>query len=367
MERAILVLESGTKRIIDFNHHTIRLLRFVPKELLALSFQDFFSRDVKDFVLEGYLKALHKSQCRVDQVLINRKDGPPVPVSIEYQCPDPKGNVTVIIYPLSDQNGNGEWDPQQELTELRQAYRRLSDLNLTLKKRITHLAEVLALADARFDSAQDEMTESLRQKEGTKKECLSLMASIIRSVEERDPLSRGHSDRVVVFAFEIAQALKRPEKELDIIHNYGALYDIGKVGIAEATLTKQNPLTDEERLLITDHPVIGTRILKHIPWMEPGLDLVRHHHERYDGSGYPDGLKGKDIPLLARIFMVADAFEAMTRDRAYRRRLPVFKAIQELERLQGAQFDPGIVDTFKNKVLSSQPHLLNETNDESAA
>lgn len=133
---------------------------------------------------------------------------------------------------------------------------------------------------------------------------------------------------------------------MEMIRFCGLLHDIGKIGISDSLLNKPSPLREEEYELIKEHPIIGEQIVKEIKFLELGVPLIRHHHERYDGKGYPDGLEGEKIPLLARILTVADAFDAMVSTRPYRRALTFGEAKKELEQKAGTQFDPRIVKIF---------------------
>ena len=134
--------------------------------------------------------------------------------------------------------------------------------------------------------------------------------------------------------------------EVDIVRNASILHDVGKIGIKEDILKKPGRLTEEERREMEYHPFIGTKILQSVKLLEPVMPLVYHHHERFDGTGYPDGLRGEEIPFGARIISVADAFESMTSDRPYRKALPLEEAMAELRYGAGRQFDPRVVEAF---------------------
>jgi len=131
-----------------------------------------------------------------------------------------------------------------------------------------------------------------------------------------------------------------------LLKSCGLIHDIGKIGINESILQKPSKLTKNEYAEVKTHPVIGENVVKHVRFLKKGLPIIRHHHERYDGKGYPDGLKGEKIPLLARIIAVADAFDAMTSDRPYRKAFSPQEAIEKLKENAGTQFDPQIVKIF---------------------
>jgi diguanylate cyclase (GGDEF)-like protein len=170
-------------------------------------------------------------------------------------------------------------------------------------------------------------------------------ASLARAVDARDAYTGSHSERVGELAARIAVRMGVDKEQVELTRLAGSLHDLGKLAIPEEILRKPGPLTDGERLVLERHPQIGFRMLESLG-VDPVADWVLHHHERWDGSGYPDGIPGERIPLGARILFVADAYDAMTSDRVYRRRLSDADALAELERCAGTQFDPDIVAAF---------------------
>jgi putative nucleotidyltransferase with HDIG domain len=167
-----------------------------------------------------------------------------------------------------------------------------------------------------------------------------------RAVESRDPYSSGHSARVTVLAEVVAARLGLDEERAEIVRLGAALHDIGKLSVPEEVLRKPGPLSEHELAEVHDHPRTGACMLQLVPALRRAVPAVLYHHERWDGRGYPEGLAGAEIPVEARILAVADAFDAMTSDRAYRRALPAEHALSELERCAGAQFDPEVVAVF---------------------
>jgi HD-GYP domain-containing protein (c-di-GMP phosphodiesterase class II) len=174
--------------------------------------------------------------------------------------------------------------------------------------------------------------------------------AVVNTLEARDPYTHGHTERVTKIAMSIAHSIA-DEKNLDeddlfTIEIGALLHDVGKIGVADAVLQKPGPLGTDEMQEIRDHPATGKNILGDIAYLEPALTCVLHHHERFDGQGYPEKIGGEMIPLPGRIISVADAFDAMTSDRPYRRKRDYRSAYQELQRNAGKQFDPQIVDAF---------------------
>ncbi len=171
--------------------------------------------------------------------------------------------------------------------------------------------------------------------------------SLAAAVDAKDPYTAGHSVRVQLIAKDMGQEMRCSEAELEALEWGGLLHDIGKIGIPDAILLKQGALTKEERMIMNAHPVKGEEILRPVEKLTPELPIIRHHHEWFNGSGYPDRLVGTGIPKLARIMHVADSFEAMTAARPYRMRpLSEAQAIEELHKFSGIQFDPDVVAAF---------------------
>lgn len=183
------------------------------------------------------------------------------------------------------------------------------------------------------------------------------------AVEAKDPYSAGHSKRVGYYAMQIGEVMGLDQETLRLLNAGGILHDIGKIGIKDDILLKQGALTPDEQEIMHQHPVIGEAIVKPVRSLQKAAALVRHHHERYDGTGYPAGLNGEAIPLGARILSVADTYDSMVTDRPYRKRLPIEVATAELKKQAGAQHDPVVVEAFL-RVLSekAQRHGAAEPN-----
>jgi diguanylate cyclase (GGDEF)-like protein len=182
-------------------------------------------------------------------------------------------------------------------------------------------------------------------------------ASLARAVDARDTYTGSHSERVAELAARIAWRVTADQEQVELTRLAASLHDLGKLAIPEEILRKPGPLTEPERLVLERHPQIGFRMLESLG-VDPVADWVLHHHERWDGTGYPDGLSGEEIPLGARIIFVADAYDAMTSDRVYRRRLSDELALAELNRCAGSQFDPEIVDALAGELGLARPRRL---------
>jgi putative nucleotidyltransferase with HDIG domain len=195
----------------------------------------------------------------------------------------------------------------------------------------------------------------------------STLQAMVTALDIRDNETQGHSLRVVEYAIRVAKSMGIVEPELGWIRRGALLHDIGKIGVPDAVLRKPGKLTDEEWLEMRKHPEHGYEMLRHIRFLGPALEIVLSHQERYDGSGYPRGLKGKDIPLGARIFAVVDCFDAMTSDRPYRAGLSIQTARDEIQKFAGIQFDPDVTKAFLKVPEESLQWIREEVHREVAA
>lgn len=176
----------------------------------------------------------------------------------------------------------------------------------------------------------------------------SIIKSLITALEARDEYTKGHSYRVQIYSVKLAKALGLPAKKVKQVELSAILHDIGKIGIPDSILRKPGGLTEEEYEIIKKHPVTGYNILKSIDGLDDVLNGIKYHHERYDGKGYPEGLKKDEIPLVARIIAIADTLDAITSDRPYRKGLDFEYALEEIKNAKGSQLDPELVDVFLN-------------------
>ena len=200
-----------------------------------------------------------------------------------------------------------------------------------------HLEELVSQRTAELDKALEEIENSYRM----------TLKALVQALEARDSETHGHSERVVTFSLRLGHELGLDKDALRNLELGALLHDIGKIGVPDAILRKPAALTPEEWDKMKLHPQHGQKILRNIPFLEGATQLVAQHHEKWDGSGYPYGLRGEDIDIGARIFSVVDAFDAMVSDRVYRRGRLYEDALQELERFAGTQFDPMVVAAFK--------------------
>lgn len=232
------------------------------------------------------------------------------------------------------------------------------------KDRIIGVLEAINKRDGRFDEDDREILQAFANQVAIAIENANLykelketfygtIEALAETIEKRDPYTGGHTRRVMEYSLVIGKELGLPDGELEALKLAAILHDIGKIGIRDSILLKEGKLTQEEAIVMNMHPRYGAEILEHIKQLREVIPGMRGHHERYDGSGYPDGLKGESIPLFARIISVADAYDAMTTDRPYRKALTPDQAFEELRRSSGRHFDPSVVEAFI-RIMSSE-------------
>ena len=199
--------------------------------------------------------------------------------------------------------------------------------------------------------------ENTRLFEEVQNAFVQTVTALANAIDARDRYTGGHSQRLAELATQTGKLLGCTEEELERIHWAALLHDIGKIGVPDSILRKPGKLTPEEEQNMRLHPEIGARIVKPVAKLSSVAPIIRAHQERYDGQGYPDGIKGDCIPQIARIISVVDAYVAMTDERIYRSAMTHTEAVKELKRCSGSQFDPTVVKTFLKVIRSSERHL----------
>ncbi|MBI5101939.1 MAG: HD domain-containing protein [Nitrospirae bacterium] len=230
-------------------------------------------------------------------------------------------------------------------------------LPVKTKDRVLGVLQAINKKEGIFDSEDMEILTALANQVATAVENAGLYGelketfydtaeALAETIEKRDPYTGGHTHRVMSYAMEIGKKMGLSEKHLEDLRLAAILHDIGKIGVRDNILMKNGRLDKEECAMMNQHTEYGSEILEHVKKLSHVIPGVRSHHEKYDGTGYPDGLAGRGIPLVARIIAVADAFDAMTSDRPYRKALSAATAVEELRKFSGLQFDPEVVDHF---------------------
>lgn len=199
--------------------------------------------------------------------------------------------------------------------------------------------------------------ENVRLHENLKEKLLNAVSTLAMALEAKDAYTRGHSQRVSHYSVQIAREMRLPEREVEAIRLAGILHDIGKIGVRDEILHKEGKLNEEEWKQVRKHPEVSVSILSRIPDLKGILEIIRHHHEHYDGKGYPAGLSGEDIPLGARILAVTDMLDALISDRPYREKITFAEAVEEIRKVSGTQLDPRIVEALEGiaETLSLDP------------
>ena len=213
----------------------------------------------------------------------------------------------------------------------------------------SHLEKLVSERTAELDKALEEVETSYR----------STLKALVQALEARDYETHGHSERVVTFSLRLGYELGLDKKALRDLELGALMHDIGKIGVPDAILRKPAKLNEEEWEQMRLHPLHGQKILRNIAFLEGATRIVAQHHEKWDGTGYPFGLRGEDIDIGARIFSVADTYDAVISDRVYRKGRPYQEALEELEKFAGTQFDPFVVEAFK-KIPKEDWEILRE-------
>ncbi len=335
LERALRTNEGFIKALLDGVRSGVMLIDENWKvSLINREFEDYFGLKKDDLLGMDLIKCFPKlSRYGVDGRLMNNlleaSEGEPRSYEAEYISKEKgkriynyflsllQGGAVVIVNDLTTRK-----EMEEERARLRKEMERS---NKRLKQKLSELSTLYEISRKNyFDTIQ----------------------ALALAIEARDPYTRGHSERITNYALDIAEELRLSKDELKTIQYAGRLHDIGKIAIRDAILSKPDRLTVAEWAEVKLHPLKGAEMLLPLDFLENAIPSVRHHHERFDGRGYPDRLIKGRIPLLARILALADAFDAMTSNRPYRDAFSTEKAIEELRTNSGSQFDPELTKAF---------------------
>jgi putative two-component system response regulator len=201
----------------------------------------------------------------------------------------------------------------------------------------------------------------LKQRTDELERAESVLFSLARSIEGKDPYTHGHCERLAEYSARLGEHLQLPEEQLIALRRAGVVHDVGKIAVPDAILLKPGRLTAEEWTLIKEHPVVGERICAPLKSFRMVLPIIRHHHEKYDGSGYPDGLRGDTIPVAARVLQIVDVYDALTNERPYKKAFSTADALQTMkEEVAKGWWDPQIFDQFNQLVTSGAADSLSK-------
>jgi len=266
-------------------------------------------------------------------LFVDKRRAWPIPGEKEWSTP-------YICVPLvADEGGSREVFGAISLTD-RNRGNKLTERELKIVRSIADAASIACV--------------NLRSKQQLEKSYFDTVAALAMALEAKDRYTHGHSQRVTSMCMIVADVMGFTNEQMDQIMFAAMLHDVGKIGIPDSILTKEDRLSRSEYDQIRQHPIVGERMVKHISFLAGAALIIRHHHERWDGKGYPDGLRGDEIELPARIMAIADSYDAMTTDRSYRRPLNPHQVRDELWKGRGTQFDPECLDIFLEHVAQSR-------------
>lgn len=308
--------------------------------LSALRSQDSISIVLSDLIMEGMDGLTLLSRMK--------QEHPDIPVVMVTAVHD----ISVALAAIR----NGAYDyllkPFEKEQLLAMVRRALETRRLRLEN-LAYQTKLESLVSARTEMLRKALSDLERSYDIT-------LEALGDALDLKDAETEGHSKRVTAFTIAIARAMDLPQDQVRVIARGAFLHDIGKMAIPDAILRKPGRLTAEEQVIMREHALLGYQMLRRIPFLREAAEIVYSHQERYDGSGYPRGLKSDQIPLGARIFAIADTFDAMTSDRPYRAAQSISAGRREIERHAGKQFDPEIVKVF----LSVSPQIWQDLRNE---
>jgi putative nucleotidyltransferase with HDIG domain len=332
LEERILVVDDD-KSILEIIHSMLthagypcRTVASGPEAIAALQSSDKYALLLSDLAMEGMdgfglLERVRRLHPQIPIVMVTAVHD--ISVALEAIR---KGAYDYLLKPF---------EREQLIATVRRA---LENRRLKLEN-IAYQNNLEVLVSARTELLERAMKELERSYDIT-------LEALGDALDLKDAETEGHSKRVTAFTMAIARAMELPQERVRVISRGAFLHDVGKMAIPDAILRKPGRLTPEEQMTMREHAFYGYQMLRKIPFLQEAANIVYSHQERYDGSGYPRGLKGEQIPLGARIFAVADTFDAITSDRPYRAAQSISAARREIQKFAGRQFDPQVVDTF---------------------
>jgi response regulator RpfG family c-di-GMP phosphodiesterase len=365
MEEVVQIVRRAIdmKRLADENirlKSTLSLYRLFEKLDVTLSLNEMLDR-ILDYAM-GQVDADELS------IYLQRPDSGELELRRKLQASGHDKETSIDLERVSMETGSGRFliSHGQEIREFVRATDTLPDAFLSMplihqSKRVGVL-NVMGYEGKRFTEGQRKLLSILSGRAALSIENYRLMQelrdtvrktiqSLASALEAMDRYTAGHSDRVTVYSLLIGRVLGMPAHETEVLQQAALMHDIGKIG-CHANLNKKEALTAKEYEIFKEHPTHGKNIIEPLTFLHPVIPGVHLHHERWDGKGYPVGLSGEEIPLMARILAVADSYDAMTSNRAYRKALTHRVAIEELKRCAGTQFDPAIVEAFLDAIDS---------------
>lgn len=317
----------------------------IPKEIDTLNYPDDEIKQLSEMV--------NRVIASFSKVIVPLSKG-----VVEAEIPDPKRLLSFHCKQLHSSFRHWIWqikqvaegDYSQRVDFMEDFSEAFNSMITNLKERTEQLEkakERLAIYSLTLEQKVEGRTKELEQKNvELQRLFISTIQGLSNTLEAKDKYTKDHSTNVANYAVIISEKLNFPKDKIELLRTAGLLHDIGKIGIEASVLNKLGSLTKEEYEQVKKHPVISACIVEPIKEFSEIISSIRHHHESFDGSGYPDALKGEDIPLGARILAIADAYDAMNSNRPYRNRLKKNESIKELIANKGIQFDPRLVDIF---------------------